>query len=294
MSIQKYETFLKIVERGSITKAAETLGYSQSAVSHAVATLETDWGVKLLLREKQGVRLTHEGELLLPVIRQVVEDNNELQRQAAGLHRLGRGVLHVAAFASVAVNMLPMLIKTFQEKHPQITFDVRQREYEEVERMILSGKLDCGILRLPIRADIDTVPLFRDRLLAVFPEGDGPSGETFPVEDIVREDYIIVEDPEPELEELLHARGIKLKSGPGVDYTFTLLSMVANGMGMCIVPEFMLRNQPFTFSVRPLGPPTYRMVGIGYRKESLSPAAKKFVEHVAENARDLAGGLAPL
>lgn len=69
MSIKKYEVLLQTADLGSFTKASEVLGYTQSAISHIVTGLEDELGLKLLTRDRFGVRLTPEGEALLPAIR---------------------------------------------------------------------------------------------------------------------------------------------------------------------------------------------------------------------------------
>ena len=66
MSLQKYEAFIKTVELGSLTKAAETLGYTQSGVSHMIQSLEDEVGTKLMHRDRSGIRMTSDGEQLLP------------------------------------------------------------------------------------------------------------------------------------------------------------------------------------------------------------------------------------
>ena len=68
MNIQKYMAFVKAVEYGSFTKAAEILNYSQSGISRMIHDLETDWKVVLLERRKSGIKLTSDGTKLLPYI----------------------------------------------------------------------------------------------------------------------------------------------------------------------------------------------------------------------------------
>lgn len=61
MDIQKFEVFLKIIETGSLTRAADMMDYTQSAVSHAISTLESEFNVRLLVRDRSGVKLTSDG-----------------------------------------------------------------------------------------------------------------------------------------------------------------------------------------------------------------------------------------
>lgn len=80
-NISKYLAFVKTVEYGSFTKAAEMLNYSQSGISRMISDLETDWSVTLLERGKSGVRLTSDGTRLLPYVRRVCEECEKLQIQ---------------------------------------------------------------------------------------------------------------------------------------------------------------------------------------------------------------------
>ena len=72
MSIQKYQVFLHVMEAGSVSRAAEDMGLTQSAVSHALSSLEEDFGFKLLTRSRAGVRLSSEGKRILPAIRDIL------------------------------------------------------------------------------------------------------------------------------------------------------------------------------------------------------------------------------
>ena len=74
MNFGQYEAFVKAVEAGTMTQAAEELGYSQSGLTRALSSLEEEWGVRLLMRGRNGVQLTPEGERLLPDIRTVLHD----------------------------------------------------------------------------------------------------------------------------------------------------------------------------------------------------------------------------
>lgn len=86
MSIYKYDAFLKTIEFGSITKAAEELGYTQPGLSHVLSSLETDLGVKNLFRDRSGVYLNQTGEDLIPYIRTVCEAENQLRKKISEIH----------------------------------------------------------------------------------------------------------------------------------------------------------------------------------------------------------------
>ena len=93
MSIKKYEAFVKIVEVGSLTRAAEELGYTQSGVSHMISALEEDFGFVLLRRSRAGVQLTEEGRRFRSDFIRIAQDTNRQMEQGfspeelAALHR---------------------------------------------------------------------------------------------------------------------------------------------------------------------------------------------------------------
>ncbi|MBP1757985.1 MAG: cmpR [Firmicutes bacterium] len=282
MFAQKYEALLKIVEVGNITRAAAELGYSQSAISHVVSTLESEWNVKLLHRDRQGVRLTSEGEALMPGVRRVVKENRVLLKQIAEMQRLERGIIHVGAFPSALNNLIPQLTASFSERYPKIQFKFRHGGYHDIEKLIADGQLDCGFVQIPTTVPIETIPLFEERILAIFPQGTRPEQKRFPISDLAQETFIMVKDIDYELADVLSDHRVAANQKFYSDYDYSIIPMVANGLGMCILPELLLANTPYQLEIKELDPPSFRTVGIGFNKNSLSLATQTFIDHVKD------------
>ena len=149
MNIQKYAAFLKTVEYGSFTKAAESLSYSQSGISRMIADLEKEWEVSLLERGRGGVRLTSDGITLLPYVKRLCTEYDSLQRQVNEMKGLQTGLIRIGTLTSVATHWLPNIIRKFHADYPNIEYELISGEYIEVEEWILEGRVDCGFLRLP-------------------------------------------------------------------------------------------------------------------------------------------------
>jgi len=98
MSIRKYIAYLRTVETGSITQAANELGYTQSAVSKMISDLEQDWQVKLLTRNHSGIEISSDGMVLLPTIREIVKDYEDLNFAVSELHGVQSGTLRLGAY----------------------------------------------------------------------------------------------------------------------------------------------------------------------------------------------------
>ena len=152
-NIQKYQAFVEVADAGSFTKAAETLAYSQSGISHMVSDLERDWGVALFERSRRGVVLTGDGARLLPEARALCESFRALEATVDEVRGLETGLIRIGVFPSVAAHWIPRIIKRFNADYPGIDYKLRVSDYTEIEEWIAAGTVDCGFVMLPLRTD---------------------------------------------------------------------------------------------------------------------------------------------
>lgn len=283
MNIQKYEAFLKTVEYGSLTKAAQVLGYTQSAISHMLNALESEWGVTLLTRDRSGVCITSGGLQLLPLIRSVCNANQEVIAKLEELHGLEAGIIRIGTFTSVSVHWLPKLIKTFQDEYPKIDFELLHGDYTEIENWIIEGRADCGFLRLPTQANLESIFLEQDRLLVILPEQHPLAGcEYFPISKLADEPFILLAvGSDNEITEIFAANRIQ----PHVRFTarddYAIISMVESGLGISILPELVLHRTPYKIVKKELDTPAYRKLGIVLKDtRHAAPAVKRFLDYL--------------
>ena len=111
LSLAKFEIFSTVVELGSLTKAGETLGLTQSAVSHAIASLESEWGFSILNRGRSGIHLTSNGERVLKYIREILKWNEEMVQEIANINGLEIGTVRIGTISSVSIHWLPEIMK---------------------------------------------------------------------------------------------------------------------------------------------------------------------------------------
>ena len=238
VGVQKYLAFVETADRGSFTRAAEKLHYSQSGVSRMIRDLETEWKVTLLERGKGGVKLTSDGMKLLPFARSICGEVARLQSQVDELRGLRAGLIRVGALSGAAAGLLPGWAEAFLRSHPNIDFQLLVGEQREIEDWIFTGRVDFGILDLPADPELETVFLEQDPLLAVLPE-DHPdaAAEVFPVSGFVDLPFLLLEkENRAEASELFESCGIT----PHIRFTTwdeqTILSMVERGLGVSILP----------------------------------------------------------
>lgn len=283
MNILKYMAFIKTAEYGSFTKAAEVLHYSQSGISRMIGDLEKEWRVTLLERSRWGVSLTSDGSRLLARAQKLCEEYRKLQMEVDDLHGVQSGLIRIGTFSSVATHWLPNIIKAFQKDHPNIDYELLLGDYAEIEEWIAEGRVDCGFVRLPARPAFETIPLARDDLLAVLPEGHPlAESERVPASALCSEPFILLErGARTDVTEIFEREGLS----PRVCFTtwddYAIMSMVESGLGISILPELILRRIPYRIVAKKLAVPAYREIGLALReRESASLAVKKFIEYL--------------
>ena len=283
MNIQKYMAFVKTVEYGSFTKAAEMLNYSQSGISRMINDLEKEWKVVLLERGKSGVKLTSDGTKLLPHAKSVCVEYEKLQMEVDELNGLHSGLIRIGTFSSVATHWLPNIIKEFQKVYPNIDYELLLGDYTEIETWILEGRVDCGFLRLPTHTEFETIFLEQDRLLAILPENHPLAQlEKVPVAALCEEPFMLLEKGGKADSIAIFER---CNMTPNVRFTtwddYAIMSMVESGLGISILPELILKRVPYRIVAKELDVPAYRKIGIALRsKKTASLAVKRFLEHL--------------
>ena len=283
MNILKYMAFIRTVEYGSFTKAAEMLHYSQSGISRMIHDLEREWNVALLERSRAGVRLTSDGTKLLPYAKSVCSEYQKLQMQVDELNGLQSGLIRIGTFSSGATHWLPNIIREFQKDYPNIDYELLLGDYTEIEEWIADGRVDCGFLRLPTRPEFETIFLEQDQLMVILPENHPLAGcDRFPVAALCNDPFMLLEKgAKAEVSEIFERCGLT----PKVHFTtwddYAIMSMVESGLGISILPQLILRRIPYHIVAKELDVPAYRKIGLALReKKTVSLAVNRFLEYL--------------
>ena len=282
MSFTKYEAFIKIVEQGSLTKAAEVLGYTQSGISHILNALESECALKLLSRDRSGVTITSDGQELLPYFRKLCVSYRELVGKIDELHGLDSGLIRIGTFSSVSTHWLPSILQSFRAAYPNIQFELVHGDYTEIENWISKGSVDCGFIKLPAQNGLETIFLKTDRILAILPEGHPLAVlNSIPLARLLQYLFITYEkETAGGIREMINAYPIKANTPFVSEDDHAIIAMVESGLGVSVVPELVLQRTPYKVVARKLEPPVYRDLGLAFKSSaSLSVAAKRFLSH---------------
>lgn len=283
VSMLKIEAFVACADCGSLTKAAQRLGTSQPSVSRMISELEDAVALQLIERSHAGLRLTPEGERLLPHARSAVNAKRRFMEEAHLIRGAVSGTLRIAAFSSAATHLLPAMLQKFRDDCPQVNFELLMGDYSEAEEWILSGRADCGFLIQPCSNKLGTRVVMHDRHMAVLPQSHPLAGQdVFPISALQGEPFLLLEKGSlTAVTDLLEKNGVR----PDVRFStiddYAIMSMVEKGLGLAILPELILRRCPYRIAALPLDVPAQREIVFAVpRRLKPSPLVTRFLQYV--------------
>lgn len=288
--MNRYIALHKIVELGSFSKAAEALGYTQSAMSQMISSLEKEFSIKLVNRFRTGTKLTLEGAELYPYIERMVYQYQAIQEKTKEIKGLETGIIRMGTISSISAHWLPGLLKEFQEQYPGVEFVIHQGDYTSIQEWIKTGAIDFGFINPRAANEISTVTLKEGEMLAVLPE-DHPLAkkDMVTLEELAPEPFILLEEGHY-YEPLESFRSVGFT--PNIKYTihddYSIMTMVEAGLGVSILAELILHRTNYRLALRPTDPPVFRTIAIGYKdKNSLSMASRRFISRLQECISEL-------
>lgn len=289
MEIRHLQSFIAIVEEGSISAASRRCHVSQPALSQQLQALEEELGEALLHRRPRGVELTSAGELLLAHARAMLAQAERLREEFQERRELETGVLAFGIIPTLAPYLLPQFLGTFRKAHPGIAMTVSEDRTEQLVPKVASGELEFAILsgvedESLRRGSLQLRELFREPLLLATPHSHPLAlRKTLPRQSDVSPGELIHLCNGHCLAERTHK--IWRGGNPGLlcDQISTAVAMVSAGLGVTIVPKLASRDitRPDVVCRPFAGKGLHRVVHLLKRKTGrLSPAAERLMSHL--------------
>ena len=283
MDTLKYEILLKSIETGSISAAAEKMGYSQPGASHMINSLENELGLKLVSRTKNGVKLTSAGKALLPYIKNVVSENNSLLQAASDMTGLMTGSITIGSMDTISTSFLPEIISEFKKLYPNIAFDLKNGSYIDNERWLLHKDVKCGFVMLPTAAEFNLLPVIRDRFVIVSGKNYRPNfadPKAVTKEEVLAENLILVDGIDAyEISRIFSTDINKLDVSITTKNTLAFIKMVQNNPGVGILPSTLAEEFTSLLNIYEFKESYDRTLALAYTsKKDASPITKKFIE----------------
>lgn len=267
IKLSQLRALVAIAVTGTFSDAASQLDLSQSAVSHAIATLEEELGVSLLSRGRQGAVLTPVGQEITQEATKMLALLKNIGRRAQDAKGLQAGLVRVVGFRSVATHVLPVVIEEFRRQYPGISVSIGEgNDVRGAEDILRRGEADVGFTYLPVSDAFDAWELFRDQYVALLPKAKNPAG-TGPItwEQLAALPLIL---PLPDdgcrynIDQYLTRHGQSLIPAYEVKEDSTVVSMVRRGLGATIMAKLAAEPIPEDVVVRQLPAPLERVIGV--------------------------------
>ncbi|MGL6139284.1 MAG: LysR family transcriptional regulator, partial [Planktothrix sp.] len=191
MNIDQLEILLAVAEEGSFSEAALSLSISQSAVSRAIAALEDELGLPLLLRGRFGARPTLIGERVMVHASKILELREKIDHEVNLEKGLHRGKIRVASFRSAATHILPSKVAQFRSRFPDVEITITETDPLGIEHSLRTGQVDIGLLPLPRSEEFETWEIARDEYVVLLPTSVGQIPETLSWEQLSTYSFIL-------------------------------------------------------------------------------------------------------
>ena len=285
MTLLSYQIFKTVAEAGSFHKAADLIGLTPSAISHAVSSMEKELGFSVFTRKKAGVTLTGYGEHLMPYVNAVLNSEESLQQAVAEFNGLKQGTVKVGVFSSVCTSWMPEIIKSFGELYPAIEIEVFQGTYDDVSYWIRNGIVDFG------SGDLHIEPFYRDPLLCLVPkdfEKELP-GEYMTIGAMEKLRFVVQrESTDADIQNYMRENHLDIQTRYHVVDDLSTVVMVAAGFGICIMPELVMNDIPYDVRQYRMEPDAARIIGLAARGPHLmAPAVRTLYAHILDKYRNI-------
>jgi len=248
MENRNAKTFVKIVEAGSFTRAAELLGYSQAAVTAQIKAMEKELGVPLFDRIGKRVYLTHEGRTFLPYALNMLKAEEEALNSIKNDGPL-TGSLSICAPSSYADHVLPELLLKYRELHPGVFISVRTSDYvDDTTQRLARGEIDF-LVRLdeensdPGFLTIASKP--EPLIFVTYPGNPALNRDKLGIREAIGDQFITSTREigySAILEKKLLRMGIEFEPVMDIGSVEAIIQILRGGFGVALLPEYVVSD----------------------------------------------------
>lgn len=240
MNLRRLKYFVKIVDIGSLTQAAEVLHIAQPALSQQVATLESELDQKLLVRTKRGVTPTEAGKVLYSHARAILQQCELAQRAVGNVGQIVSGQVSIGLAPGTSSSpLIRPLLQAVRDQYPQMTVYLHENSSAALNEKVSRGQLDMAVHYDPaVFSGVSSVPLLKEDLFLVGTH-DNPGG-SIELSDVAIRELFLPRDfsaIRKRVDEAFSLRRLSAKIIGEIDSIATLTAAVASGMGNAVLPE---------------------------------------------------------
>ncbi|MFB2919705.1 LysR family transcriptional regulator [Aerosakkonema funiforme] len=289
MKLSQLRVLVAVADCGNFSAAALHMQISQSAVSHAIASLEEDLGVVLLSRGRHGAHLTPVGDRITAHARKVLQLVEAIGKEANLEKGLEGGSLRIACFRSVATHILPTAIARFRHCFPNITISITENDtFPSIEQALREGYADIGFTYLPTSNEFETWEILRDDYILLLPPTTKLRNNQVTWKELAKYPLIVSSIPPCNAltRKCLSIAEYPLNIAYEIREDSTIVSMVQQGLGAAILPRLAAEPVPPGVGVCSLPAHLERVIGVAILANALhSPAVYAFLDALRNKGR---------
>ena len=284
ISLKQLRYFDAVIRTGHFGKAAAQCAVTQPALSMQIQEMEKDLGVPLLERGRNGAIPTEAGREVAGRAARILTEVRDIVDFARRQGETLVGPLHFGVIPSVAPYLLPALLPLIRAKFPDLDLSLRETQTQHLIDELLEGGLDLLLLALPVEhAEVETMKLFNDRFLLAMPKSRRIASRIRATPDLLKQDRLLLLEEGHCLRDQALAfcslRRVDNIDTFGASNLSTLVQMVANGLGLTLLPQLAVDLEGRRGGIRLMrfaDPEPRRVIGLAWRKSS--PRKRHFAE----------------
>ena len=278
-----------LADEGSFGRAADRLGYTQSAISQQIATLERLVGERLVERPggPRPISLTEAGVLLLRHAQSIVARLQAAHADLKALRAGEAGTLRIGTFQSAGARLLPEIMRRYKDRWPQVEIGLDELEDDEIAVAVERGEIDVGFVLLPVGdAPLEATELLRDPHVLIVAAGSPLASGRPTLREVAAESLVGFRDSHAvaQIVAAFRAEGVEPHWAYRSNDNPTIQGLVAAGVGVAVMPRLTVDLADKRIAVVDLaGSVPSRVVALArHRDRYYSPAARAFIETARE------------
>jgi LysR family transcriptional activator of glutamate synthase operon len=291
MDLRQLAYFEAVARHRHFSRAADELHVAQSALSHQVRRLEQQLGIDLLHRTTRSVEVTQAGELVAARARTMLAESRALREEVDELRGLARGRVTIGALLFGGELDIPALLSSFTATYPDVEVGLREGTVQRMVDGLQDGSIDLAFVLEPAPSDeFDRLALSSEELAVVMSPGHQLAADSGPLRvGALADERMIGFERGSSVKLLVDAEFERAGIAPRIALEGNDLalvrSLVAEGIGLAILPRTFAEFPGPPIALRPLSPPLRMTVALWWRRgRHLSPAARAFVRFARDRA----------
>jgi DNA-binding transcriptional LysR family regulator len=297
LNLNRLQVLQAVLAHGSFSGAAQSLAYTQSAVSQAIGRLEAEVGAQLIVRDRRGVRPTAAGASLAAHAETLLAQASAAEADLAAVLGLRTGALRLASFPSAGATLIPQAVARFRAAHPGVALSLSEGEPEEIAPRLRAGEVDLALLfEFPGAGrwarGLKPVRLLEDPMYVALPATHPLAAqEPLTLADLEGEEWVQTSPESPCARHVVHScleAGFEPRVSFETDDYETVQGLVAAGVGVALIPGLALQRVHPGIVVRDLAPrsPWRRVTAATAPGANTDPAARAMTDVLRQVASD--------